>query len=126
MYAEVLFSYIAVFLFKVTILFRFIAIHIKIYYNREHSKIFHQTFIDNTNKKQSVYLSIIPENDYKKIEYIAFSFLYAYNENEIKAYNAMRNISSNGYVAEETSSDSTTTEEESDTKPKEMITILII
>jgi hypothetical protein len=49
-------------------------------------------------------LSIIPENNYKKIEYIAFSFLYAYNE--MKAYNAMRNISSNGYVAEETFSDS--------------------
>ena len=71
-------------------------------------------------------MSIIPENNYKKIEYIAFSFLYAYNENEIMAYNTMRNISLNGYIAEETSSDSTTTEEESDTKPKEMITILII
>ena len=62
-------------------------------------------FNDNTNKKQSDSLSIIPENDYKKIEYIAFSFLYAYNENEIMAYNTMRNISLNGYIAEETSSD---------------------
>ena len=57
----------------------------------------------------------------KKIEYIAFSFLYGYNENEMKPYNTMRNISLNGYVAEETSSDSILLKKNQTEKPKEMI-----
>ena len=51
-------------------------------------------------------MSIIPENENNVIDYVAFAFVYAYNKNEMTAYNAMLNISSTGYTAETETDDS--------------------
>ncbi len=76
----------------------------------------YQEFNANTDKKQSTSLSIIPENENNVIDYVAFAFVYAYNKNEMTAYNAMLNISSTGYTAEpETDDSSSNSGEDSNT-----------
>ncbi len=95
---------------------RTFGIALNIYYDGESTPETHyQEFNDDCDKKQTVSLSVFPEYDDKVIEHIAFAFVYGYNKNEMKAYNAMLNISSNVY----TFSDSTTTEEDTNTENEE-------
>ena len=57
-----------------------------IYYkNNLASEAHYQEFNANTDKKQTVSLSIIPENDKEEIDYIAFACVYGYNENTMSA-----------------------------------------
>ena len=93
-------------------------IALKIYYNDEtiEPEMHYQEFNANTDKKQTVSLSVTPENNDKEIEYVAFAFVYGYNENEMTIYNATLNISSFGYstdsVENSTGNDTTETTEE--------------
>lgn len=52
----------------------------------------------NTSKNQQVSLSISPENSDETIDYVAFAFVYGYNENEMTVTNAELNILATGYV----------------------------
>ena len=72
----------------------------------------YQEFNANTNKKQTVNLSIIPENTNDVIDYVAFAFVYGYNKNTMTAYNAMLNIASTGIFSDTTTDD--TSSEDSD------------
>ena len=43
----------------------------------------YQEFNVNTSKNQQVSLSISPENSDETIDYVAFAFVYGYNESEM-------------------------------------------
>ncbi len=76
-----------------------------IYYkNNTIPETHYKEFNANTDKKQTVSLSVTPENNDKEIEYVAFAFVYGYNENEMTVYNAMLNISSRGYAVNDSAS----------------------
>ena len=61
----------------------------------------YQEFNVNTSKNQQVSLSISPENSDETIDYVAFAFVYGYNENEITVTNAELNILATGYVTKQ-------------------------
>ena len=89
-------------------------IALKIYYVDEtiEPEMHYQEFNANTDKKQTVSLSITPENENKEINYVAFAFVYGYNENEMTVYNAELNISTTGYssISNDNSTSGATTE----------------
>ena len=58
----------------------------------------YKEFNVNTSKNQQVSLSISPENSDETIDYVAFAFVYGYNENEMTVTNAELNILATGYV----------------------------
>ena len=68
----------------------------------------YQEFNAATSHKQTVCMSVTPENVTTKISRVAFAFVYGNNANEMKIYNAMLNI------APAYSSDSTEEETESE------------
>lgn len=84
---------------------RTFGIALNIYYkNNAIPETHYKEFNSNTDKKQTVSLSVTPENDDKEIEYVAFAFVYGYNENEMTVHNAMLNISSRGYAVNDSTS----------------------
>lgn len=83
-------------------------IALKIHYANEGiaPETHYQEFNCNTDKKQSVCLSVIPENLTEKINYVAIAFVYSYNKNTMTAYNAMLNIASASEFSTSESNDS--------------------
>ena len=67
----------------------------------------YQEFNSATSAKQSMSMSVTPDDENTEINYVAFAFVYGYNKNIMTAYNAMLNISAY-------STDSTSTEETGD------------
>ena len=73
---------------------RTFGIALNIYYNNSSTPEFHyQNFSANTDGYQQVSLSVTPEKTNKVVNYIAFAFVYGYNENEMTVDNAEVNIS---------------------------------
>ena len=73
---------------------RTFGIAINIYYNNDSTPEFHyQNFSADTYAYQQVSLSVTPEKTNEVVNYIAFAFVYGYNENEMTVDNAEVNIS---------------------------------
>ena len=73
---------------------RTFGIALNIYYNNSSTPEFHyQNFSVNTDGYQQVSLSVTPEKTNEVVNYIAFAFVYGYNENEMTVDNAEVNIS---------------------------------
>ena len=78
---------------------RTFGIALNIYYkNNRTPEMHYKEFNVNTSKNQQVSLSISPENSDETIDYVAFAFVYGYNENEMTVTNAELNILATGYV----------------------------
>ncbi|WP_418545876.1 hypothetical protein, partial [Ruminococcus bromii] len=81
---------------------RTFGIALNIYYkNNSTPEMHYQEFNVNTSKTQQVSLSISPENSDETIDYVAFAFVYGYNENEMTVTNAELNILATGYVTKQ-------------------------
>ena len=81
---------------------RTFGIALNIYYkNNSTPEMHYQEFNVNTYKNQQVSLSISPENSDETIDYVAFAFVYGYNENEMTVTNAELNILATGYVTKQ-------------------------
>lgn len=81
---------------------RTFGIALNIYYkNNSTPEMHYQEFNVNTSKDQQVSLSISPENSDETIDYVAFAFVYGYNENEMTVTNAELNILATGYVTKQ-------------------------
>lgn len=81
---------------------RTFGITLNIYYkNNSTPEMHYQEFNVNTSKNQQVSLSISPENSDETIDYVAFAFVYGYNENEMTVTNAELNILATGYVTKQ-------------------------
>lgn len=73
---------------------RTFGIALNIYYNNSSTPEFHyQNFSADTYAYQQVSLSVTPEKTNEVVNYIAFAFVYGYNENEMTVDNAEVNIS---------------------------------
>ena len=73
---------------------RTFGIALNIYYNNSSTPEFHyQNFSADTDGYQKVSLSVTPEKTNEVVNYIAFAFVYGYNENEMTVDNAEVNIS---------------------------------
>lgn len=73
---------------------RTFGIALNIYYNNSSTPEFHyQNFSADTYAYQQVSLSVTPEKTNEIVNYIAFAFVYGYNENEMTVDNAEVNIS---------------------------------
>ena len=81
---------------------RTFGIALNIYYkNNSTPEMHYKEFNVNTSKNQQVSLSISPENSDETIDYVAFAFVYGYNENEMTVTNAELNIFATGYVTKQ-------------------------
>ncbi len=81
---------------------RTFGIALNIYYkNNSTPEMHYQEFHVNTFKNQQASLSISPENSDETIDYVAFAFVYGYNENEMTVTNAELNILATGYVTKQ-------------------------
>ncbi len=81
---------------------RTFGISLNIYYNNSSTPEFHyQNFSANTDGYQQVSLSVTPEKTNEVVNYIAFAFVYGYNENEMTVTNAELNILATGYVTKQ-------------------------
>ena len=81
---------------------RTFGIALNIYYkNNSTPEMHYQEFNVNTSKNQQVSLSISPGNSEETIDYVAFAFVYGYNENEMTVTNAELNILAMGYVTKQ-------------------------
>lgn len=81
---------------------RTFGIALNIYYkNNSTPEMHYQEFNVNTSKNQQVSLSISSENSDETIDYVAFAFVYGYNENEMTVTNAELNILAMGYVTKQ-------------------------
>ena len=81
---------------------RTFGIALNIYYkNNSTPEMHYQEFNVNTSKNQQVSLSISPGNSEETIDYVAFAFVYGYNENEMTVTNAELNILATGYVTKQ-------------------------
>ena len=81
---------------------RTFGIALNIYYNNSSTPEFHyQNFSANTDGYQQVSLSVTPEKTNEVVNYIAFAFVYGYNENEMTVTNAELNILATGYVTKQ-------------------------
>lgn len=81
---------------------RTFGIALDIYYkNNSTPEMHYQEFNVNTSKNQQVSLSISPGNSEETIDYVAFAFVYGYNENEMTVTNAELNILATGYVTKQ-------------------------
>lgn len=98
-----------------------IALNIYYYDGETAPETHYQEFNSNTDKQQSVSLSVVPNYTEKVIDHVAFAFVYGYNKNTMTIYNAMLNIAAVGYstVEEETTEPSSepTTEEPATEEP---------
>lgn len=63
----------------------------------------YQEFNSATVHKQTVSMSVTPDNPNEKIDYVSFAFVYGNNKNTMTAYNAMLNIASIGYTTNNSS-----------------------
>ena len=81
---------------------RTFGIALNIYYNNSSTPEFHyQNFSADTDGYQQVSLSVTPEKTNEVVNYIAFTFVYGYNENEMTVTNAELNILATGYVTKQ-------------------------
>ena len=81
---------------------RTFGIALNIYYNNSSTPEFHyQNFSADTDSYQQVSLSVTPEKTNEVVNYIAFTFVYGYNENEMTVTNAELNILATGYVTKQ-------------------------
>ena len=81
---------------------RTFGIALNIYYkNNSTPEMHYKEFNVNTSKNQQVSLSISPGNSEETIDYVAFAFVYGYNENEMTVTNAELNILATGYVTKQ-------------------------
>lgn len=81
---------------------RTFGIALNIYYNNSSTPEFHyQNFSADTDAYQQVSLSVTPEKTNEIVNYIAFAFVYGYNENEMTVTNAELNILATGYVTKQ-------------------------
>ena len=81
---------------------RTFGIALNIYYkNNSTPEMHYQEFNVNTSKNQHVSLLISPGNSEETIDYVAFAFVYGYNENEMTVTNAELNILATGYVTKQ-------------------------
>lgn len=81
---------------------RTLGIALNIYYkNNSTPEMHYKEFNVNTSKNHQVSLSISPENSDETIDYVAFAFVYGYNENEMTVTNAELNILATGYVTKQ-------------------------
>ena len=81
---------------------RTFGIALNIYYNNSSTPEFHyQNFSADTDAYQQVSLSVTPERTNEIVNYIAFAFVYGYNENEMTVTNAELNILATGYVTKQ-------------------------
>ena len=81
---------------------RTFGIALNIYYkNNSTPEMHYKEFNVNTSKNQQVSLSISPENSDETIDYVAFAFVYGYNENEMTVTNAELNILATWYVTKQ-------------------------
>ena len=88
---------------------RTFGVALNIYYkNASVPETHYQDFNASTSSKQSICMAVSPNDLEKEIDYVAFAFVYGYNENEMTIYNAMMNISTIPFE----SSDETTTDTE--------------
>ncbi len=72
---------------------RTFGIALNIYYNNSSIPVFHyQNFSANTDGYQQVSLSVTPEKTNEIVNYIAFAFVYGYNENKMTVDNAEVNL----------------------------------
>ena len=63
---------------------RTFGIALNIYYNNSSTpEFYYQNFSADTDGYQQVSLSVTPEKTNEVVNYIAFAFVYGYNENEI-------------------------------------------
>lgn len=77
---------------------RTFGIALNIYYeNNAVPELHYQEFNAETSKKQTVSMSVTPENETEEISYVSFAFVYGNNKNTMTACNASLNISSVGY-----------------------------
>ena len=73
---------------------RTFGIALNIYYNNSSTpEFYYQNFSADTDGYQQVSLSVTPEKTNEVVNYIAFAFVYGYNENEMTVDNAEVNIS---------------------------------
>ena len=85
---------------------RTFGIALNIYYENESAPETHyQEFNSNTDKRQTVSLSVYPNDNETVIDHIAFAFVYGYNKNTMTAYSAMLNIAS-AAISEESETNS--------------------
>lgn len=81
---------------------RTFGIALNIYYNNSSTPEFHyQNFSADTDAYQQVSLSVTPEKTNEIVNYIAFAFVYGYNENGMTVTNAELNILATGYVTKQ-------------------------
>ena len=84
---------------------RTFGIALNIYYNNSSVPETHyQEFNSATTHQQTVSMEVIPQKDNEVINYVAFAFVYGYNENTMTAYNAMLNIAPLGNITDNSSS----------------------
>lgn len=77
---------------------RTFGIALNIYYNNNSVPEMHyQEFNAETTQKQTVSMSVTPENETEEISYVSFAFVYGNNKNTMTVCNALLNISSTGY-----------------------------
>ena len=101
---------------------RTFGIAMNIYYDGDDTPETHyQEFNSDTNKQQTVSLSITPDDTDKVIHHIAFAFVYGYNKNTMTVYNAMLNIAPVGYssTVEDTTEPTTGAATEATTEAEE-------
>lgn len=91
---------------------RTFGIALNIYYKNDSVPETHyKEFNSNIDQKQTVCLSIVPKNNNKEIDYVAFAFVYGYDENTMTVHNAMLNISSTRYTSDTTTETAETSTE---------------
>lgn len=82
-------------------------IALNIYYkNNTVPEIHYQKFNSATTHKQTMSMSVTPDNPNEEIDYVSFAFVYSNNKNTMTAYNAMLNIAATNYTNDDSSSDS--------------------
>ena len=95
---------------------RTFGIALNIYYKGKSTPETHyQEFNAATTHKQTVSMSVIPDDMSTEIDYVVFAFVYGNNENTMTAYNAMLNIASTGYSTDDSSESSDTTDDTEET-----------
>ena len=79
-------------------------IALNIYYkNNTDPETHYQEFNSATTHKQTMSMSVTPDNPNEEIDYVSFAFVYGNNKNTMTAYNAMLNIASIGYTTDNSS-----------------------
>ena len=96
---------------------RTFGIALNIYYkNNSVPELHYQEFNAEISQKQTVSMSVIPDNETEEISYVSFAFVYGNNKNSMTAYNASLNISSSGYTVNNSADDDSSVGSGNDTE----------